>query len=428
MEMRRGKLATIGALVAILAVTALPAGQAGAIPQTAKFLGGYGSTCFWHYGPFGGPESEQPTYNLAYPNGHAIYFGAYFRRPAGSKLVLRGQYPHSRNFNFVTYTPNSIIVDGLYDEQINPDPGSINPFRAGEDRNAANRSFSVEVLPGVNPSSTSPRTATHFEFEAARNYIYAGSSPAIEETTKAGKKYVDELVMERIYLPDKGDGIDGGVPVPEVELKLENGEVLTGEAACSAMDTESKTLTEEGGKIENGKFETVRFGEVPEFLPESVWYDMNHPESAPSPGCNVLVSINFGKNECPLWNGSNPVSSPKTELIQVPRSVEYPEEFPAKPTENWRTQYNRRYLLQLWTGDSAPGAEASPKEATTAAASSRTPTTTTSGRSSTANSESSSCSKANCRPRRKRAKTTWRPGPTCTTTSCASTTCARCRE
>lgn len=363
-EMRRG---TLGVLVGLMAAAApavlavLPATPAGAIPQTAKFLGGYGSTCFWHYGPFGGPESEQPTYNLAYPNGHAIYFGAYFRRPAGSKLVLRGQYPHSRNFNFVTYTPNSIILDGLYDEQINPDPGSVNPFRAGEDRNASNRSFSVEVLPAVNPSSSSPRTATHFEFEASRNSIYAGSSPAIEETTKAGKKYVDELVMERIYLPDKGVGIDGGVPVPEVELTLENGEKLTGEAACVAMDAESKTLTEEGGRTEGGKLELVRFGEVPEFLPEQVWYDMNHPEAAPSPGCNVLVSINFGRNECPVWNGSNPVSNQKTELIQVPRAVQYPEEFPAKPTENWRTQYNRRYLLQLWTGDTAPGAEATPK-------------------------------------------------------------------
>jgi|GEM_PF-2533911 len=356
-----GGLAAILLVLAALVITALPAAPAGAIEQTAPFLGGYGSTCFWHYGPFGGPESEQPTYNLAYPNGHAIYFGAYFRRPAGSKLVLHGQYPHSRNFNFVTYTPNSIILDGIYDEQINPDAGSINPFRAGENRNATNRGFSVEVLPTVNPNSALPRTATHFEFEEHRNYIYAASSPAIEETTKAGKKYVNELVMERIYLPDKGDGIDGGVPVPEAELTLENGEKLTGQAACDALDSESKTLTEEGGKTENGKFELVRFGEVPEFLPQKVWFDMNHPEATPAPGCNVLVSINFGKNECPLWNGKNPVSSPKTELIQVPRAVEYPEEFPAKPTENWRTQYNRRYLLQLWTGDTAPGAEKEPK-------------------------------------------------------------------
>lgn len=362
--MRRINLGALGALLAtaLAALLAtLPTAPAGAIPQTAKFLGGYGSTCFWHYGPFGGPESEQPTYNLAYPNGHAIYFGAYFRRPAGSKLILHGQYPHSRNFNFVTYTTNSVILDGVYDEQINPDPGSINPFRAGENRNAANRSFSVEVLPTVNPNSALPRTATHFEFEEHRNYIYAANKTPIEETTTAGKKYVNELVMERVYLPDKGDGIDGGVPVPEAELVLSNGEKLTGQAACEAMDTESKTLTAEGGKTENGKFELVRFGEVPEFLPESVWYDMNHPAASPSPGCNVLVPINFGKNECPIWNGKNPVSSPTTELIQTPRTVEYPEEFPAKPTENWRVQYNRRYLLQLWTGDNAPGAEPTPK-------------------------------------------------------------------
>jgi len=174
-------------VVATLATAALPAAPAGAIVQTAPYLGGYGSTCFWHYGPFGGPESEQPTYNLAYPNGHAIYFGAYFRRPAGSKLVLKGQYPHSRNFNFVAYTPNSVILDGIYDEQINPDAGSINPFRAGESRTATNRSFSVEVLAGANPESASPRTATHFEFEAHRNYIYSGNTPPSMPTPLSGR-------------------------------------------------------------------------------------------------------------------------------------------------------------------------------------------------------------------------------------------------
>ncbi len=333
---------------AVLAV--LPAPPAGAIEQTAKYLGGYGSTCFWHYGPFGGPESEEPTYNLAYPNGHAIYFGAYFRRPAGSKLILHGQYPHSRNFNFVTYTPNSIILDGIYDEQINPDPGSINPFRAGEDRNATNRSFTVEVLNEPNPNASSPRTATHFEFEPARNYIYAGNTPAIEEESPAHRKFVNELIMERIYLPDKGANIDGGVPVPEPELTLANGETFTGQEACNKLDSESKTLVEEGGK--------VRFGEVPVFTSQEEWKYMNHPEEAPSPGCNVLAPL--GTLNCPLWNGKPVKEGAKNELIQVPRKVEYPEEFPATPYENWRVQYNRRFLLQLWTGETAPGAETKP--------------------------------------------------------------------
>ncbi len=345
-----GRLAVLLAVVAVIALASLPAAPAGAINQTAPFLGGYGSTCFWHYGPFGGPESEEPTYNLAYPNGHAIYFGAYFRRPAGSKLVLRGQYPHSRNFNFVTYTPNSVILDGIYDEQINPDEGSINPFRAGENRNATNRNFSVEVLASVNPTASSPRTATHFSFEAPRNYIYAASSPAIEEESPAHKKFVNELIMERIYLPDRGQGIDGGVPVPEPELTLANGEKFSGQAACNQMDTESKTLVEEGGQ--------VRFGTPPVFTSQETWHYMNHPEETPSPGCNVYALQ--GTLNCPLWNGKPVKEGAKNELIQVPRTVEYPEEFPATPFENWRVQYNRRYLLQLWTGEGAPGAEPSP--------------------------------------------------------------------
>ena len=346
---RSARLATMLAVLAATALAALPAVPAGAIEQTAPYLGGYGSTCFWHYGPFGGPESEQPTYNLAYPNGHAIYFGAYFRRPAGSKLVLHGQYPHSRNFNFVTYTPNSFILDGVYDEQINPDAGSINPFWAGESRNATNRSFSVEVLNATNPELSSPRTSTHFSFEAHRNYIYAGNTPAITETIN-GKTFVNELIMERIYLPDRGDGIDGGVPVPEPELTLENGEKFTGQAACDKLDSESKTLVEEGGQ--------ARFGTPPNFTSKELWKSLEHPEEVQAPGCNVFAPQ--GTLTCPLWNGKPVKEGAKNELIQVPRTVEYPEEFPAKHTENWRAQYNRRYLLQLWTGDNAPGAEPNP--------------------------------------------------------------------
>lgn len=90
----------------------------------------------------------------SFPDPHASYLlMPQFLVPFGSKVVITGQFPRSRYFS-VQPTPSFKAEDYRYgafgegevayvDADIKPDPGSVNPFRAGANRTAANRSFTL---------------------------------------------------------------------------------------------------------------------------------------------------------------------------------------------------------------------------------------------------------------------------------------------
>ena len=74
--------------------------------------------------------------NATGPELLARYFFVPFDARSDS-LLIKGAYPHARYFSYVVYqdeTPTAIIGD-LYDAQIAPDPGSVNPYvRPGDKR------------------------------------------------------------------------------------------------------------------------------------------------------------------------------------------------------------------------------------------------------------------------------------------------------
>jgi len=356
------------AVLAIAAVVAMPASAAEEIHEgepkpgeSGSLYGGNNTNCFWYYS-VGGTQEPEPLYNIAYPDGHALYSVAYFRRPVGSKLVIHGTYPHARYMSWISYNAGAAIIDGNYDAMLKPDAGSVNPFQAGQPRTGTNH-YTLEVSEKTNPSSL---PINHFEGEpynlnpeTGNNIIYAGAPGPLGHETLEGKEYQTEILIQRVYATDKGANNLGNVPLPEVELTLAGGEKVTGlENVCHATDSKSESRLEKGLSYR-----------IPEpaalLLNEHIWHAMSKPEvlegfpGLTNPGCNVNFKPATPKNECPTWNGKNPVSV-ASELIQVPRAVEYPEEFPAKPTEYWRDNFNRKYLLQAWTGDNAPGAEAHP--------------------------------------------------------------------
>ena len=331
------------ALAAFGGVAAMPAAAAEPAPgESGAFIEGTDSTCFFNYGAFGQTENArgEKAFNIAYPDAHAVYWAAYFRRPAGSTLLLHGEYPHARYMSLVTYNAAGAILDGVNDEMINPNIGSVNPFRSGEPLGATNRSYTVEVKAEKRPASL---PTSHLAEEPARNYVYA-YAPANEETAPSGK-YNTELVVLRVYVPDKGQPITGGVPLPEPELKLSNGEVLTGQALCNATDAQSRTRHEEGLPTRISEPSSL-------LLNKEIWHALSKPQELKE-ACNVAAQQ---VATCPL--PKNPFVS--SELIQTPKTVEDPAAYPAKETEVWRGQFTRKYLLQTWTGDSAQGAESNP--------------------------------------------------------------------
>lgn len=293
------------ALLAVLALapSAVTAGK-------GDMVDGRFSTCFWNYGAFGVND-----FNIAYPDAGATYWAAGFRRPPGSKLTLTGRFPHSRYMAIQTYDILGRGVDGLADYQINPVAGSVNPFRPGVSRKARKRTFKVEVIHARNPGF--PLQA--FNGERRRNAIYTvpDSGPITE--THGSETHELDLLMLRVYVPDKGTNLTGGVGLPKPTLILADGTVLRGQALCDAVDSESKAL----GRTR-----------------------------VPDPGALLISTDSYRAMRYP-----NLLTAPVNVfggLMSVPREV--PPGFPAVRNGEWRAQYDRRYLLQLWTGDDAPGA------------------------------------------------------------------------
>ncbi len=204
--MTRRRAAALIATVALLGVAATAA--ASSTTRSAPRQ----TTCFWiaeSASKFGiGP-------NNAFPDSGAVYWAAKFAMPAGSRVVLRGRFTHARyqsfnSYNATTNTP----VDALDDVHTRPDPGSTNPFVVGADRDATRRSYTVTFVDTPVPA----RRAT--------NTLYVGvTGQSVQE------------ILFRVYVPDTFSraGLTGGVGLPSVTLRLADGHVQTGQAACATL-------------------------------------------------------------------------------------------------------------------------------------------------------------------------------------------------
>ena len=212
----------IGGLLAALVVAV--AGAAGGSPR-ADASADPVATCFWE-----GPISmKRPTtrgfdgHYFNFPEESATYWMSRFTLPAGSKLVLRGRYPHARYISLNAYS-DAAPTDTLSDTAIEPDPGSTNPFVRGNRRDLAHRSWHVTVLNEPLPADREPNT------------LYA--APNATETGAAIE------VFYRVYEPDRGSSrFLGGTPLPEAELERADGSVLKGEEACAAINDPNRDIT-----------------------------------------------------------------------------------------------------------------------------------------------------------------------------------------
>ena len=354
------RTATQSTAVALLS-TALLASPVSAEPADnsgGTLVGGAESTCFWQYGAFG----ADPNFNAAYPDAGATYWASYIRRPAGSKLTLSGTYPRARYFSFISYDRVGQPIDGVADYQIEPQEGSANPFAPGARRDTpdSDRQYTIDVDHAQNFDATTGQPIYTVRDpgnqEPPRTNLLTVPTPTASggtgvpmgtEVGSDGITYETEQYLYRMYVPDDPSSITGSVPMPEPTLTLANGEVLTGQALCDAVDAESKDL-----KKTTGNPEAIRLPDPSALNLDPATYDaLRHPERIPE-GEKVQVFP--------------PAGQPGTPLYQVGRPTADPQTFPAtyRPGEErsveWRGQYDRRYLLQMYTGDDAPGANLTP--------------------------------------------------------------------
>ena len=167
------------------------------------------STCFWR-----GPVDATHV-NNAFPDTAVTYWTATISLPAGSRLGITGEFPHSRSMSFNAYDATGVATDHIDDAAIVPARGSTDPFLSGADRNATRRTYHVTVLDQVPSGQTPPNT------------LAAGVSG--QHT---------QVLIYRVYVPDKGKDPTGGVGLPQVSVTLANGTVSTGNAMCKAVHAE----------------------------------------------------------------------------------------------------------------------------------------------------------------------------------------------
>ncbi len=164
------------------------------------------------------------------PDPHATYLKALVLAPLGSTLEVEGEFPHARFMDFQIVAP----VDPLFpqeamgevplvDVDIEPDPGHVNPFRLGGDRDAAKRRYHVTfALAAGNAAALNPDALRPPAFRAAGNTRVGG--PFMLTSLGNGTVIVPAVLWLRYYAPDSTAGPLGGVPLPRLALRLSTGE------------------------------------------------------------------------------------------------------------------------------------------------------------------------------------------------------------
>jgi len=178
-------------------------------------------SCFWP-----GPRARSGvftndgnsfSFENQFPDNATTYIPTAFRLAEGARIVIKGQFPHMRYWNFNTYNAGGVPQDALNDVEIDPDAGSQNPFRPGVSRDVAERNYTFRIVNGMPPA------------QREKNTLYT--------MAKAGEEV---FLWMRNYVPDGSKDYLGSVALPTVELHTADGKVVSGEEACEATKTEMR--------------------------------------------------------------------------------------------------------------------------------------------------------------------------------------------
>jgi hypothetical protein len=172
--------------------------------------------------------------NFLYLEQNANYWASAFLLPPGWKLRIRGEFPHARFMSFNIYHPTLHPIGSLSDVQIEPDEGSLNPYRVKVGRDAEPRSYTIELRPESVPATG-----------AAPNTLYNGVpiSPNLPLGEFVDWSLVDlvyppnlVILIHRIYVPDADTDRAGGVDLPRVSVVTPDGSEYSGPDACALLE------------------------------------------------------------------------------------------------------------------------------------------------------------------------------------------------
>lgn len=157
------------------------------------------------------PNPKPYQHANLYPDPNSSYWFAFLLMPPGSVLEIKGEFPYCRYFQFALYVEDkemggyTATGEKYIDHQLDPDPGSQNPFVPGASRRVSDRSYTLRIANMDAPADAANREP---------NTMYAGVGVQIQ-------------VVYRVYLPDIGYLGDAGVGLPTYSATLADGTELT---------------------------------------------------------------------------------------------------------------------------------------------------------------------------------------------------------
>jgi hypothetical protein len=152
------------------AFLALPAGAAAQ---------GLDTTC-----QFSLTRLDASTTNVLAVDTNAVYWGGTYAGLPGTRIRIEGQYPHARYMSWNLYDSRAQPIDALSDVQLRPNLGG--------------RDYTAFIEFGPRPA------------QPAQNTMYSGDSHG-------------GMFLYRIYVPNRGQGAEGGIPLPKVSLEPAGG-------------------------------------------------------------------------------------------------------------------------------------------------------------------------------------------------------------
>src|SRR5256885_4931693 len=137
---------------------------------------------------------DADTVNVLFPDSSAQYWSTRYAAVPGTRIRIDGIFPYSRYTSWNVYDPILRPFAKKSDFELQPDPGSANPFLPGADRTTPPDQRHYTLFITFDPND-----------QPGPNTIYVDPS-----------KNPRGLFTLRVYVPDAGRDMTGGVGLPQV--------------------------------------------------------------------------------------------------------------------------------------------------------------------------------------------------------------------
>ena len=167
---------------------------------------------------------DPDTVNVLFPDQSAQYWSTHYTAVPGTRIRIDGVYPYARYTSWNVYDPLLRPFAKKSDFELVPDPGSSNPFVAGAARNT-------------------PVAVRHYTLYIT---FSASDHPGPNTIYVDPTQHQSGLITLRVYVPDAGRDITGGVGLPQVTWEPTSGVAAPAVASpCTNLEKpSSSTVTD----------------------------------------------------------------------------------------------------------------------------------------------------------------------------------------